>query len=369
MEFGLIFELSVPRPFGPGVERAVYMNALEQIRVAESVGFSSVWCVEHHFLEEYSHASCPEMFLTAAAMQTTRMRLGFGIATCVPEINSPVKLAERAAVLDVLSNGRVEFGTGRSSTWTELGGVGAQPQDTKKSWDEYVRTIPKMWTQDRFSYQGVSYSFPERAVLPKPVQTPHPPLWLAVTAPGTEIDAAERGMGSLTLSYGNIAKSAKRFENYRKIIKTAEPVGALVNEKVATVNWMYCHEDGKSAELKGQAMVDTFSSMAAQTMEISQAYPSNNYGALGLLGQLRADPDNADRKSLPDGLLVGDPQALVKILKDWESAGVDQINLMINAREVLEQEDVLASLRLFGREVLPHFSGKSEQKIGEQHVA
>lgn len=354
MEFGLIYELSVPRPFGPGVEAAVYHNAIEQARLADQLGFSAIWSVEHHFLEEYSHASCPEMFLAAIAMVTQNVRLGFGIATCVPEINSPIKLAERAAVLDILSHGRVEFGTGRSSTWTELGGVGARPQDTKRSWDEFVRIIPRMWTEERLSHRGVTYSFPERAILPRPVQTPHPPMWLAVTAPGTEMDAAERGLGCLTLSYGSVAKSARRFDAYRQRIKTCDPVGAFVNDRIATVNWLYCHEDTPTAHKRGMQMVDSFSSMAAQTMEISQAFPSNNYGALGLLGQLRADPDNAGRKAVPDGLCIGSPAEIIAVLKEWESAGVDQINFMVNARECVPQSEVLDSLRLFAREVMPH---------------
>src|SRR5262245_51843677 len=104
MQFGLIYELSVPRPFAPGVEQAVFHNALEQVRLADSLGFDQVWCVEHHFLEEYSHASCPEMFLAACAAQTKAVRLGFGIATCVPEMTHPARLAERGAFLDVLSN-------------------------------------------------------------------------------------------------------------------------------------------------------------------------------------------------------------------------------------------------------------------------
>ena len=108
-----------------------------------------MWAVEHHFLEEYSHCSAPELFLTACAMQTKRIRVGHGAVVCVPEMNHPMRVAERAAVLDILSGGRLEFGTARSSTWTELGGFEVDPDDTKKDWDEYVRVLPQMWTQER----------------------------------------------------------------------------------------------------------------------------------------------------------------------------------------------------------------------------
>src|SRR5439155_20965300 len=152
MKFGLFYELSVPRPWTRESERTVYENAIEQVKLADELGFDQVWAVEHHFLEEYSHCSSPEIFLTAAAVQTKRIRLGFGIQVCVPQFHHPIRIAEKAAFLDVISGGRVEVGTGRSSTWVELGGFGANPDDTKKTWDEYVRILPKMWSQERSSY-------------------------------------------------------------------------------------------------------------------------------------------------------------------------------------------------------------------------
>src|SRR5262249_655505 len=156
MDFGVFFELSVPRPFSGDVERRVYANALEQARLADELGFDTLWAVDHHFLEEYSHCSAPEIFLAACAMQTQRIRLGHGAVVCVPAMNHPVRVAERAAVLDIVSGGRLEFGTARSSTWTELGGFEVDPETTKKTWDEYVRVLPKMWTQERFAWDGVS---------------------------------------------------------------------------------------------------------------------------------------------------------------------------------------------------------------------
>src|SRR5436190_15374790 len=133
MKFGIFYELSVPRPWERESERKVYMNALEQVRLADELGFDQLWVVEHHFLEEYSHCSAPELFLTACAMQTTRIRLGHGAVVCVPQMNHPIRVAERAAVLDILSGGRLELGTARSSTWTELGGFQVDPDSTKKT--------------------------------------------------------------------------------------------------------------------------------------------------------------------------------------------------------------------------------------------
>lgn len=366
MKFGIFHELSVPRPFSQTAERDAFHNALEQTRFVDEAGFDSVWCVEHHFLEEYSHSSCPDMFLAACAAQTQNVRLGFGISTCVPQMHHPARIAERAAFLDVLSNGRAEVGTGRSSTWNELAGFRADPADTKAMWDEYLHLIPRMWMEERLRFKGKFVDFPERSVLPKPLQQPHPPLWVAVTAPGTELDAADRGIGCLLVSAGNIAKNAPRFAAYRERIKNCRPAGAFVNNKIAAVNWLFCHEDGDYAVQQMAKMVRSFSSMAGQTVEISQAYPNNAYGAIGLLGQLRGDPSDEAAKPIPDGLCAGTPAEIIETIRAWGDAGVDEIIFMVNSREVIPQSEVMASLELFTKEVLPHFKNAGiEAKVVE----
>ncbi|MEX2247585.1 MAG: LLM class flavin-dependent oxidoreductase [Dehalococcoidia bacterium] len=356
MKFGIFYELSVPRPWDRESERTVYERALEQVRLADELGFDQVWAVEHHFLEEYSHCSAPEIFLTACAVQTKNIRVGHGIVVCVPQFNHPVRIAERAAVLDIISGGRLEMGTGRSATWTELGGFMAEPDNTKKTWDEFVRCLPKMWTQERFSHQGEAFSMPSRAVLPKPYQKPHPPMWVAVTSPGTEIDAAERGLGSLGLTFGGFAEQDAKIAEYRRRIRSCEPVGAFVNEQVATVNFLYCHEDNETGGRTGQRLAGTFSYLAAQLLAAREAYPTRSYPSLGLLPQLRqeaAGPGDGNR--LPEGLCIGDPERIIGVLRKWESVGVDRVNFLLNAMETVPQEDVLASLRLFAREVMPKF--------------
>ncbi len=151
MKFGIFHELSVAKPWNERSERDVYHNALAQIELADELGFDQAWAVEHHFLEEYSHCSAPEVFLAAAAARTKNIRLGHGIMVALPPFNHPARCAERAAVLDIISNGRLEFGTGRSATWTELGGFRCDPDLTKEMWDESLRAIPKMWTEETFS--------------------------------------------------------------------------------------------------------------------------------------------------------------------------------------------------------------------------
>lgn len=356
MKFGLLFELSVPRPWSAASEQEVFNNSLEQARLADQLGFDQIWVVEHHFLEEYSHASAPDLFLTACAMVTERVRLGHGIVVCLPEFNHPVRLAERLATLDILSGGRLEVGTGRSSTWTELGGFGVDPNDTKKRWDEVVRALPKMWTQERFSWNGQAFSVPERCILPKPLQRPHPPLWVAVTSPGTEIDAAERGLGSLGLSLGGLGDQEQRITNYRRRIQSCEPVGATVNEQVATVNFLYCHEDQTIGASTGERLAETFTTAAAQVLEIRESYPTATYRAPGLLSAIRQEIKGDDaRRQRAESSTYGSPDHIIRALRRWEALGVDAMVFMVNCLETIPQNEVLDSLRLFASEVMPAF--------------
>ncbi len=357
MKFGLFFELSVPRPFDREAERTVYERALEHVRLADELGFDQVWCVEHHFLEEYSHSSAPELFLTACAMQTKKIRVGHGIVVCVPQINHPVRIAERAAVLDILSGGRLEFGTGRSATWTELGGFMANPDDTKKTWDEIVRALPKMWTQERYSHQGEAFSMPPRAILPKPYQKPHPPMWVAVTSPGTEIDAADRGLGSLGLTFGGFSEQEKKIAGYRQRIRVCDPVSEIVNEQVNTVNFLYCHEDDEMGVATGRRLSGTFAYLAGQLLSTREAYPSRSYPSMGLLPQLRPEAEGpGTAPKAPEGICIGNPERIINAVKGWESVGADRINFLLNAAETVPQEEVLASMRLFAKEVMPKFA-------------
>ncbi|WP_373324338.1 LLM class flavin-dependent oxidoreductase [Tepidiforma flava] len=238
MKFGIFYEISVPRPWGPTTEYEVYQNCLEQVKLADELGFDQVWAVEHHFLEEYSHCSAPEVFLTACAMVTKNIRIGRGIVVCVPEFNNPIKAAEVAATMDIVSGGRLEFGTGRSATWTELGGCRPTRMRRRRRGTNGCGSSRRCGRRSG-SATRARFSMPQRAVLPKPLQKPHPPMWVAVTSPGTELDAADRGMGSPGLTFGGFAEQEQKIAEYRRRIKYCNPVGSFVNEQVNTVNFLF----------------------------------------------------------------------------------------------------------------------------------
>lgn len=357
MRFGIFFELSVPRPLTRAHEQQVYDNALEQAMLADQLGFDWVWAVEHHFLEAYSHCSSPEVFLTAVAARTERIRVGHGAVVCVPEMNHPVRVAERAAALDVVSHGRLEFGTARSSTWTELGGFAADPDMTKKTWDEYVRVIPQMWMQDAFAYEGLGWSTPERNVLPKPAQEPHPPMWVTVTTPGTELDAAERGLGCLGVAAVSFDEQERRTAEYHRRIQQCSPVGGVVTDAVTTQNFLYCHEDLDVAAAVGGAMAAAFYQENSHLLWTREAFPTSAYQSLGnqATKQMKEAGTPGDRRALPEGIAIGDPDRLIDELRRWEAVGIDGVNFICNTCEQIPQEQVLDSLRLFAAEVLPKF--------------
>ncbi|HZY58722.1 MAG TPA: LLM class flavin-dependent oxidoreductase [Candidatus Binataceae bacterium] len=366
MKFGIFCEISVPRPWTAEAEKKVYDNCLEQVKLADELGFDYVWAVEHHFLEEYSHCSAPEVFLTACAMVTKRIRIGHGIVVCLPPINNPARIAERTATMDIVSGGRLDVGTGRSGTWVEMGAFGVNPDDTKKMWDEVVHCLPRMWTQETFSYEGRYWSLPPRAVIPKPYQKPHPPMWVAVTSPGTEVDAGERGLGCLGLTFGSVSQQEERGKTYRKLIRNCEPVGAVINEHISALNFLYCHQDNEEGVRTGQRFAGTFGYLAAMLLSTHDVYPTTAYKTGGLLPGLRADPHKrgagapkpqpkSEAPRVPESITIGDPDRVEKALRRWESAGVDTVNFLLNAAETIPQEEMLASMRLFAREVMPRF--------------
>ena len=262
----------------------------------------------------------------------------------MPQYQSPIRVAERAAVLDIISGGRLELGTGRSATWPELSGFGADPDETKKTWDEFVRVIPKMWMQERFAWNGRMFSMPERAILPKPLQKPHPPMWVAVTSPGTEIDAADRGLGCLGLSPGGFADSEKKVTNYRRRIETCDPVGAFVNDKVLTVNFLSCCEDGDLGRRNGLKVASMFSYMAAQLLSAKEVLPTHSYPSEGLLPALRRESGSpGDAAKSFKGVTMGTPDDVADAITAWENVGFDGINFIHQFMEVVPQQYVLDS--------------------------
>ena len=259
MEFGIAFKGEIDPKRTVAIARQI-----------EAAGFDYVWFVEHHFLTTFSSSPCPEVIFGALSRLTKRIRLGFGVV--ILPYHHPVRVAERVAMVDQLSHGRVDFGTGRSAPYEQTG-MGIDPRYTRDMWEESLTMIPKIWESDTFEWQGQFWNVPPREVLPKPYQKPHPPMWVAVTSPGTELDAADRGIGCLGVTFTSFAEQEAKVKEYRRRVQNCDPVGSFVNDQVATVNFLYCHQDNEVGAKTGMGMIRHFNYMAAQLDMAKEAYP------------------------------------------------------------------------------------------------
>ena len=253
MRFGVFYEHQLPRPWDDGSEQRLFQDALAQVELADRLGIDYAWEVEHHFLEEYSHSSAPEVFLAAASQRTQRIRLGHGIVLMPPGYNHPARVAERLATLDLVSNGRVEWGTGESASRAELEGFGVTPAERRAMWRETTEQVANMLALDPYpGHQGKYFSMPVRNVVPKPVQKPHPPLWVACSNRETIHLAAQLGMGALTFAFIDPAEAKHWVDDYYETFKReCVPIGHAVNPNIAMVTGFSCHRDADEARRRG----------------------------------------------------------------------------------------------------------------------
>ena len=356
MKFGLLYELQFAKPWSAGWEARIYHEALEQIALADRVGFHAVWQVEHHFLTEYSHSSAPEVFLGAVSQRTSRIRLGHGVVLLPMAFNNPIRVAERVATLDILSNGRVDFGTGRAGTPAELGGFGIDPAQTKAMWDEALHIIPRMWMEDPFCYEGRFFSMPPRSIWPKPVQRPHPPIWVAATSRQTYVEAGERGLGVLCFIIGQPTDLISRIQLYREAIPRAQPAGAFVNEQVAGFTVALCLDDDEEARRIGGPAALWHTAMLGNILGEWRGQVIPGYEYYGATGRAAAQEAAREAGSLIDGgtFCIGDPETCIGIVERYRQAGVDQLLCLMQARRI-PHDKIMRSIELFGERVIPHF--------------
>ena len=217
MQFSVGFEVQLTHPT---VEREhqVLQESLEQAVFAEKMGFDRVWAPEHHSLKWYAHMSAPEVFLSFVAAKTSTIRVGHGVVLMPFKYNHPVRVAERAAMLDALSGGRLDLGAGRGATQQEMTLCNVDPERTYLEVEESLRMISSMWLKDEFSWDG-ELKIDPHPILPRPAQQPHPPLFMACSKKDTVKLAAEYGVGSLTLAFAGLDEVRGYHDLYRETIK------------------------------------------------------------------------------------------------------------------------------------------------------
>ncbi len=367
MRFGVFYELQLPRPWNEGDEHRLFKEALEQIVLADRLGFDYAWEVEHHFLDEYSHSSAPEVFLATAAGLTRNIRLGHGIKQVIPNYNHPARSAECLATLDLMSDGRVEFGIGEGATRLELGAFGIPAKEKRAMALESAEQICNMMVLTPYpGFEGKGFSMPCRNVLPKPLQKPHPPLWMACTNRDTIKIAAQNGIGALAFSFLDPDEARTWSEIYYDIIKSEDcvPLGWSVNANLAMVSAFSMHEDRAEAIRRGQDNFEFFR-YSQQKLVAEDFVPgcSNMWEEF-----LAARGDASDQliqaamaRAEYDGAGIGTPEDMRRHLASMQEAGVDQVILLQQAGRN-SNRNICESLQLFADTVMPEFSKDVEAR-------
>jgi alkanesulfonate monooxygenase SsuD/methylene tetrahydromethanopterin reductase-like flavin-dependent oxidoreductase (luciferase family)/putative sterol carrier protein len=377
MRFGIFYEHQLPRPWGADGEHRLLHDALEQIEIADRVGFETVWEVEHHFLEEYSHSSASDVFLAAASQRTTRIRLGLGILPLPPGYQHPARVAETVATLDLLSDGRVEFGTGETSSGAELEGFGVDRATKRAQWDEALDAVTRMMVEEPFAgLDGRFVSMPQRNVVPKPRQKPHPPLWVACSRRETIRLAAERGIGALSFSFVEPEEAKEWVDEYEAIIASERcvPAGFAVNPRVAVVLPMMLHRDEAEAIERGIDGAHFFGYSLAHYYVFGDHRPGRTNIYEEFLARrddvgfarsvITAEDAPLGVRVLQQGLgslrgAIGTPDQVRDLCRRYEAAGVDQVIYVLQAGRN-RHEHICESLELFGAEVLPEFAANAD---------
>lgn len=357
MKFGIFIDMQLPRPWQEGDESKLFKEALEQVELADRLGIDYVWVQEHHFLEEYCHSSAPEIFLAACSQRTKNIRLGHGIIVMSPKFNHPARIAERLATLDILSGGRVEWGTGESGSRMELEGFGVDFVDKRPIWAEAVEETAKMMCMEPYpGFQGKYFSMPPRNVVPKPLQKPHPPLWAACSNRDSLQMAARLGMGALTFAFVNPEEAKFWVDEYYETFKRdCNPIGQSVNPNVAMLTGFMCDRDSDTAIQRGLEGAHFFAFGLGHYWRDGTHVPSRTNMWSDFKTKPASGIEKMERERKKAGMGgIGSPKQLIENFRALEDNGVDQLILLQQSGNY-RHEHICESLELFGTEVLPQF--------------
>jgi len=356
MEFGIFIQ-----GYNPGFRRGddpaeaehrAFMNELAAVEAADRAGFKYVWLTEHHFLDEYSHLSANDVVSGYLARATERIHIGSGIFNPLPQVNHPAKVAERVAMLDHLTNGRFEFGTGRGAGSHEILGFLPDMTDLSKTrdiWEDVIREFPKMWMHDTYEgYEGKYWSLPPRKILPKPYKKPHPPMWYAAGNTSSYAMCAQMGLGVLGFSVQAIEEMEPVVEAYKKAVVNAEPIGAYVNDNVMITTAAYVREDAETAIRDMVASKPTY--LQSNVYRYHDTFPHPDW--VPQWPELLPDmTEESARAALGvGGMVMGTPDHALEACRRWEEAGADQLVFGIGPDTL---DGTLETIRLLGENVIP----------------
>jgi alkanesulfonate monooxygenase SsuD/methylene tetrahydromethanopterin reductase-like flavin-dependent oxidoreductase (luciferase family) len=354
MEFGLFIQGYTPkfrRDVDPDAEHHAFMDEIEIVEAADKAGFKYVWITEHHFLDEYSHLSANDVVAGYLAHATERIHIGSGIFNPLPHVNHPAKVAERVAMLDHLTEGRFEFGTGRGAGSHEILGFLPGMTDltgTREIWEDVIEEFAKMWMQDEYQgYEGKFWSLPPRKILPKPYGKLHPAMWYAAGNVSSYAMAARRGLGVLGFSVGAIDELGPVMQAYKSEIGNADPVGAFINDNIMVTTACFVAEDENDAARS--IVASNLSYLQSNVYRYHDTFPHPPEVPVWpeLLPEITEEMIPFMQES---GTIVGDPDHAIEQCRRWEAAGADQLVFGLGSAS---KADSLEMVRLMGEHVIP----------------
>ena len=377
MEFSMIFEAQLAGPT-PETERQVMHDCVEQAVYAEEKGFDRIWAVEHHCLHQYAHMSAPEVFLSFVAAKTSRIRIGHGVI-CLPfKYNHPIRVAERTAMLDILSEGRLDVGIGKGSTDQELDAFGVDKDRALAEVEESLRMLPRMWRDEIFEHTSDLIQVPPRPILPKPVQDPHPPLFMACTREAAFEFTGKHGIGALALGFAGPDDIAAKNVRYREAIAARTPddvIGEFANDKFVALCPALVLEDRDEAQRIGfrghrffveaiaqwkggpPPAVDTFDvDNMAVLLERQKETIQAKFGSEDISSISIDDIRSSGLQRYNINQAYGNPEDAIAYIERLIEAGADEIMFLMQMGTI-PQDVILESIRMIGEHVIPHFAG------------
>jgi alkanesulfonate monooxygenase SsuD/methylene tetrahydromethanopterin reductase-like flavin-dependent oxidoreductase (luciferase family) len=355
VKFSLFVELQISDPTADS-ERRMLHDCLAQAVLADELGYHAIWEVEHHGLREYSHSSAPEVFLSFVAAKTRNIRIGHGVTLLPYRYNHPIRVAERVATLDILSEGRVNWGSGKSSSLTEQAAFETDIPELHAQWLEALEMIPRMWSSDVFSHKGKYFDIPPTQIIPKPVQQPHPPMFMACSKPDTAALAGRLGLGALNFAFGTDDYLVQKVGEYRQAVSNATPIGRRTTNNFACTPATLVLEDDRKACAYGTRGARFFNSSMAQYY-FSGTRPQGRLPIpRDFLSESELDEAMRLRNSSDSNVstIFGDPSAARETIDRLVDIGVDEL-MMVFQMGTVPHELIMESLRVFAEKVMPHY--------------
>jgi alkanesulfonate monooxygenase SsuD/methylene tetrahydromethanopterin reductase-like flavin-dependent oxidoreductase (luciferase family) len=370
MEFGLFLQGYVP---GPGAhdtdrEHEAFLREVELVVLADRTNWKYAWFSEHHALTEYSHLSSSEVMMAYLAHATERIHLGSGIFNLSPRVNHPVRNAERVAMLDHLSEGRFEWGTGRGAGSHEVATFNIHDTaSTRAEWDEVIREIPRMWETEAYTFQGEHFQIDKpHNILPKPYRNVHPPIWVACGNPPTFGKAGRLGIGALGFNFSPIHEMRPMIEAYKKgIAECEEPIGRYANDNVMVTNAVLCFEDGDRA--RDIATRPNRGYLYSLVCLYHDTFPKPDWAPVWPEKPRELNREMVDAAIAAGALLCGTPEEVAEQLQAYERNGVDQ--LVFGVPGDLEHDEATECIELFGTQVIREFDKDPVHRTTHQRAA